>query len=201
MLDTLTRLSQRTYRALLIAYPGPFRCEYSDEMVQVFADQCRDALHRRKLPGLLLLWLRTLLDLCFTAWEERKRTMLNTAEHRFTALVIALLIVPLLFVTANVTKYELGFDSLYVALSSLTAALHLDSSPFLRDLLVIGGALLAAGLLALRTTRMHLGVDGDALTGTLTFRAGWSTVAILGITGLLLGTMLLYAFAENVGPL
>jgi transcription antitermination factor NusG len=66
----LLALSQRIYRVLLLAYPGRFRRAYGADMAQVFGDCCRHALWCHGLPGLLRLWMDTLLDLLATVPRE-----------------------------------------------------------------------------------------------------------------------------------
>lgn len=192
-------LSRRIYRALLLAYPGDFRRAYGEEMVQVFSDLCRDVLDRQGTPGLVQLWMGTFIDLVLTALEERKRTMQPT-ERRLIALEFALLIAPLLFVTANVTHYELGFDGLYEVLNSAVGALHLDSLTLLRDLLVIPAPFLAVALLALHSAGVSVSRQGSTLAGTLTFRANAVTLAVLVVALILLTTITGYAFLENFAP-
>ena len=63
--------SVRVYRALLVAYPKKFRDHYETHMVQVFRDSFRDAYHHSGTPGLVDLWLHTMVDLIFTALIER----------------------------------------------------------------------------------------------------------------------------------
>ena len=63
--------SQRVYRLLLAAYPRAHRQEYGGPMVQLFRDQCRDAWKRRRIWGVIWLWLRVLPELLKTAIWER----------------------------------------------------------------------------------------------------------------------------------
>ena len=60
-------LSERVYRALLVAYPREFRGEYGDLMIQFFRDRMRyDGGGARGL----ILWTRLLLDLAMSAFKE-----------------------------------------------------------------------------------------------------------------------------------
>ncbi len=59
------------YRALMSAYPAPFRRLYGGPMVQAFRDTCRQAEESHGLAGVLVLWLPTLADLLKTASAER----------------------------------------------------------------------------------------------------------------------------------
>jgi hypothetical protein len=63
--------SLRLFRMLLVLYPGAFRRDYGREMILVFRDTCRRTLHRQGVPGILDLWLTTVLDLFSTALIER----------------------------------------------------------------------------------------------------------------------------------
>jgi hypothetical protein len=61
-------ISARLYRFLLFAYPAEFRRKFGVEMLQVFRDCYRAESSSGSLPS---FWLRTLVDLVFTAAKER----------------------------------------------------------------------------------------------------------------------------------
>lgn len=63
--------SEKVYRALMRAYPEEIRGEYGREMARCFRDLCRREAGRRGVPGLVLLWARTLAELALTAFKER----------------------------------------------------------------------------------------------------------------------------------
>ena len=63
-------LSQRFYRCLLRLYPQAYRTEYETEMFNVFTNQCQDAYKHHGWGGIVLLWLRILIDTCVTAVSE-----------------------------------------------------------------------------------------------------------------------------------
>ena len=63
--------SERVYGVLLKAYPKAFREEYGPHMVQAFGDLCRAGYERAGTAGLVLVWVRALLDLLRTAASER----------------------------------------------------------------------------------------------------------------------------------
>lgn len=69
------RVSERVYRALLVAYPKEFRRVYGAQMMQVFRDLCREERQRNGTFGLARLWFRTLLDLAATAFVERSKVV------------------------------------------------------------------------------------------------------------------------------
>src|SRR5262245_38249176 len=83
-------LSERMYRVLLLIYPTEFRRAYGAQMVQVFHDSCLDAQRRRRMPGLLALWLATLGDLAASAWAEW-RTVLLSSLHLIPSGGVAML--------------------------------------------------------------------------------------------------------------
>jgi hypothetical protein len=74
-------LSERVYGGLLHAYPARFRARYSDEMVQLFADQLRDARAAGSVAG---TWFRTLLDLGASALGEHLRRERDVAQSLAT---------------------------------------------------------------------------------------------------------------------
>lgn len=68
----LVSLSVRLYRLLLAAYPASFRMEYGPEMVQVFRDTVRAEYRRSGLWGLLVIWLRTLMDFSVSVVRQHR---------------------------------------------------------------------------------------------------------------------------------
>lgn len=75
---------ERVYRRLLRLYPAAFRTRYSDEMVQLFSDQLRDARTGGAAGGAARTWLRTLGDLAVTAASEHARRD-RTVAHSLAA--------------------------------------------------------------------------------------------------------------------
>ena len=63
-------LSQRFYRRLLHLYPQAYRTIYEDEMARFFTSECREANQLRGRLGILLLWLRTFVDVGKTVLIE-----------------------------------------------------------------------------------------------------------------------------------
>ncbi len=74
MSDRGSTRSERVYRTLLKAYPRGFREEYGPHMVQAFEDLCRAGYERAGTAGLIVVWVRVVLDLLRTAASERTRT-------------------------------------------------------------------------------------------------------------------------------
>jgi hypothetical protein len=66
-------MSERVYAALLHVYPTAFRARYDAEMVQLFADQLRDARAASGAGGAAVTWMRTLSDLLSSALGEHLR--------------------------------------------------------------------------------------------------------------------------------
>lgn len=65
--------SERVYASLTRVYPAAFRERYREEMVQLFADQLRDARAGSGAGGVLMTWLRTLADVASSAVGEHLR--------------------------------------------------------------------------------------------------------------------------------
>jgi hypothetical protein len=65
-----TETSRKIYAVLLSLYPKEHRDDYATPMQQVFNEQCRNAYEQKGQFGILLLWLRTLPDLGYTALLE-----------------------------------------------------------------------------------------------------------------------------------
>jgi hypothetical protein len=66
--------SVRLYRLLLKAYPAEFRREYGAAMLQLARDSLCDAFRRRGTLGLMLEWVRVLVDLLITVPREHRAT-------------------------------------------------------------------------------------------------------------------------------
>ncbi len=81
-------LSCKIYDRLLALYPMEHRREYGALMAQLFRDQCRDAWTQARGWALLLLWLRTSVDLMKTSTLEHLRD-LKERKSMFNKLAIA----------------------------------------------------------------------------------------------------------------
>ncbi len=76
---------ERVYRWLLRLYPATFRERFSDELVQLFGDQLRDARASAGRSGAAArTWIRTLADLGVTAASEHARRS-RTVAHSLAA--------------------------------------------------------------------------------------------------------------------
>jgi hypothetical protein len=68
-------VSERVYRALLVAYPVDHRRSYGDPMIQLFRDRMRrDGGGRRSI----LVWVVVSFDLLSSAFRERMETIMDT---------------------------------------------------------------------------------------------------------------------------
>src|SRR5215216_3187592 len=111
-------LSERVYKALLIAYPKEFRQAYEPQMALVFKDLCQEELRRGGMAGLGKLWVRTVLDLVATTLVERSSAHANDEEaivrdNRLAMIGFVLLLAPLFFVAASILKYGVGLGLLF----------------------------------------------------------------------------------------
>jgi hypothetical protein len=64
--NTLADWSVRAYPLVLHVYPSSFKAEFGEPMSQIFADLVRAACRERGLPGLAVLWMRTVVDVVIT---------------------------------------------------------------------------------------------------------------------------------------
>lgn len=78
----LVGLSDRLYRALLLACPPAFRKAYGAEMAQVFRTSCREAGRASGAAGVLRLWAPALRDLAVTALAECVQGGANMSKSR-----------------------------------------------------------------------------------------------------------------------
>jgi putative ABC transport system permease protein len=70
-------LSERVYALLLRLLPSDIRESYGADMRALFRDHVRDERRRAGMRGILLLWLRTIPDLVYTAIHEREGDMMT----------------------------------------------------------------------------------------------------------------------------
>ena len=80
MHERMLRISERIYSAMLVLYPKEFRDAYGPHMTQVFRDKHREAVERAGVAGLIVLWARTVFDLLFTAFAERRSASTPSAS-------------------------------------------------------------------------------------------------------------------------
>ena len=62
--------SLRLYTLLLLIYPGSFRREYGESMIQLFRDLMRDEIRQRGCLGAIEVWWRVVAELPATAWQQ-----------------------------------------------------------------------------------------------------------------------------------
>jgi len=76
-------LSLSLYSMLLATYPSRFRHEYGPHMVQVFRDCCLRSYRLHGLPGMLNLWIHTLLDYFKSVVEEHLQKGIHMSKSTF----------------------------------------------------------------------------------------------------------------------
>jgi hypothetical protein len=74
------------YGLLLRAYPSGFRHEYGPHMAQVFRDCLLSSYHHEGLPGVLSLWLLTLIDYIKSVLEEHLQRGIHMSKSTFIRL-------------------------------------------------------------------------------------------------------------------
>ncbi len=113
-------------------------------------------------------------------------------KTRTLAIVGAVLVAPTaLFVTASILKYQLGVPFLY---DSLGGAIEVMDSPFV----ILGGLLAALALNLWPVLRVSVKREPDAFVGTVTVRPQVWNVAVLGLSTVLLATIMVYLVMENL---
>jgi hypothetical protein len=76
-------LSLLFYRALIHTYPAEFRAQFAGSMDQAFRDMSRDAVAKRGLLGMALLWLHIIPDFLFSAAELLTKKAGDFLKWRF----------------------------------------------------------------------------------------------------------------------
>jgi hypothetical protein len=198
---------ERAYRGLLRLYPGEFRARFSDEMVQLFADQLRDARTGGAPAGAARTWLRTLGDLAITAASEHIRRDRTVAHSLATSPSIASRALGLagilgggLLLAAFVVEIDPNLNNVRLVLFNVGAiaiviAVHrrqASVAPKLALLAAVPALLanawyLAMVLLPVSPLRPFAGDDG--LVGFAGGVAMWLTDAAFGLVTLRLGVV------------
>lgn len=197
---------QRAYRGLLRLYPAEFRQRFSEEMVQLFSDQLRDARTRGAPAGSAMTWLRALGDVAITAASERIRRS-RTVAHSLTTspsissrllgmvgilggLVLIAVFLPVPFPgpelnAARLIVFNAGAMAIVIGVHRRQAA----AAPMLSLSVAIPAFLANASYLAMTV----LNVRGAGPIGVLAYdiaaAAMWLGVAAFGLVSLRLGVL------------
>lgn len=83
---SLVSFSTTLYNLLLATYPSGFRHEYGPHMAQVFRDCTLRSYRLDGLPGVLDLWIRTLLDYFKSVIEEHLQQGVHMSKSKFIRL-------------------------------------------------------------------------------------------------------------------
>jgi hypothetical protein len=62
--------SLRLYTLLLLIYPGSFRREYGELMIQLFRDPIGDGIRQRGCLGVIKVWWQVVAEFPATAWQQ-----------------------------------------------------------------------------------------------------------------------------------
>jgi hypothetical protein len=202
--DRASRLSERVYRALLVAYPKRFRDAYGPQMVRAFRDVLREERLRGGAAWPARLWARTLPDLAASAFAERREDVIGNNEevavnNRALALAgLVLLLAPLYFISASLLKYGLGVGLLFDPLDtflSVSERRHLFN--MISPVVFLGGLILALVLNARAILRVGFGREDGELVGTARLRLKPWNMVVAATSCLLLVILLGYVFLEN----
>jgi hypothetical protein len=201
--DLASRVSERVYRALLVAYPREFRREYGAQMLQVFRDLCREELGRKR--GLVRLWILTVLDLGRSALLQRADDLdrpngkeVGVNDHKLAGLGFALFLAPLFFVAASLLKYGLGigflFDPLEYFLSEPGRRYVFN---LISPIAFLGGLGLAVAVNLYAVVRLSVGREDGVVVSTVRLEVRYANIAVILVSVALLVTLVGYAFLEN----
>jgi hypothetical protein len=200
------RVSERLYKALIVAYPKGFRREYRAQLEQVFRDLCQEELQRDEKCGLWRLWVRMILDLGTTAWVERMSDLsrsngkeVSVNDYKLAGAGLILLLSPLFFVAASLLKYELGIGFLFDPLEALLSdPERLRVFNLVSPVVFLGGLLLALILNAYAVLRLNVGREDGAIVSTVRLETKFWNIAVVAVSLLLLATLVGYIFVENL---
>jgi predicted permease len=79
-------LSVRLFQLLMLAYPAPFRHEFSGEMVSMFRARCEDEAAAQGWWGVLLVWPGVLFDTAVTVPQEHYFMLTNDLRYAVRSL-------------------------------------------------------------------------------------------------------------------
>jgi hypothetical protein len=203
--DLASRVSERVYRALLVAYPREFRREYGSQMRQVFRDLCREEVRNGQKRSLLRLWILTVLDLGRSALVQRTGDLdrpggkeVGVNDHKLAGLGFALLLAPLFFVSASLLKYGLGVGFLFDPLESLLSdPQRLQVFNLISPVVFLGGLILALAVNLYAVLRLNVAREDGTFVSTVRFEVKLANIAVATVSILLLVTLVGYFFAEN----
>jgi hypothetical protein len=203
--DLASRVSERVYRALLVAYPREFRREYGSQMRQVFRDLCREEVRNGQKRSLLRLWILTVLDLGRSALVQRTGDLdrpggkeVGVNDHKLAGLGFALLLAPLFFVAASLLKYGLGIGFLFDPLE------YFVSEPgrryvfnLISPIAFLGGLGLAVAANLYAVVRLSVGREAGVVVSTVRLEVKYANIAVILVSLALLVTLVGYAFFGN----
>lgn len=213
--------SERVYRSLLRAYPDAFRARFTDEMVQLFSDQLREARSGGATGGRARVWLKSVGDLVVTSTSEhmrRDRTMAHSLSASPSPLNRVLGLAGVLggavLLAAFLVDIAPGLVPLRLAVVNLGAigivvAVHSRQVRVAPALALVGAvpALVANALFLATVVIGDIGLLSfyaavamwlaDAAFGVVTFRIG--AVARWGALALAIGSPLAVAGIDRIG--
>ena len=162
--ERVVGVSEWAYRSLLRAYPREVRDEYGDEMALCFRDLCREELEDRGGLGLAAMWVRTLLELLYTALKERSNMLARNTYRSVLGIAVAtgfILLIPLLANWAW-TLGDFVFAGALIFGTGLAFVLVARKGGDIVYRSAVGVALAAAFLLAWLSLGVGIiGADGD----------------------------------------
>ncbi len=201
--------SEQVYARFLRAYPRAFRARYADEMIQLFGDQLRDARTASGAGRIVMVWIRSALDIGSSALGEHLRrdrdmahslaTFEPTRTMRLLGLFGAVGGVLLLwaFISLNPFKTEpanmIRLILFTLGGAAVAIAFHRRQAPVAPRLAsVAAGAVVVSGVLFASLIVLGLWVEspGSGGFGTVHFWAGislWLSAAVYGATMLRIG--------------
>ena len=77
------------YRRMLLVYPAAFRHAYAEEMVRLFEDLLAEARRPGERPGVLRLWMSSVIDLLTSATHQRMEDAMNNHPALTRLLLVA----------------------------------------------------------------------------------------------------------------
>lgn len=176
------------YRALLLLYPTSFRREYDALMIQLLADQLRDAGRVGRRGAVLRVQLAAARDVAASAWDQRVEVLMSrNPTNRILPAVALLGLAETAFVVSGVAASVLAAPLLVVAAALAVWTIYdrkrgryqvLPQPRVWMRWLLVGVVLLALALVP-----GALSLDGDWLWGlasvVFVFGASLTTIGLL----------------------
>ena len=124
--------------------------------------------------------------------------MLRLSSRNAAGLGLAFMVLPFYFVSAAALKYAFDFGLFFDPLARyFSDPERLRWLNILSPIVFVGGLAIALAVNLLAVLRIQIQREDHTIVGTLTLKPGLWNLTVIALSGMLLLTILAYAFFEN----